>query len=147
MPEWLAAAELPWLYSVMGLFLVALLAASLLPLGSEWLLLWLLHDGGDPALLWLVASAGNIAGSLINYALGYWLGERLAQRQQGSGWQRAQVFFQRYGVWSLLLAWVPVIGDPLTLLAGIMRVRLALFIVLVAVGKCARYGVLVLPWL
>lgn len=83
MPEWLAAAELPWLYSVMGLFLVALLAASLLPLGSEWLLLWLLHDGGDPALLWLVASAGNIAGSLINYALGYWLGERLAQRQQG----------------------------------------------------------------
>ena len=59
---------------------------------------------------------------------------------------RAQVWFARWGLWTLLLSWVPVIGDPLTLVAGILRVQFGRFLMLVSFGKVARYGLLVLAW-
>lgn len=130
-----------------SLFLVALVAATIFPAQSE-LLLAGLHASGNyhDGLLILVATIGNVAGSTINWALGRYL-----MHFQDRRWfpvsrplvERATGWYQRFGVWSLLLAWVPVIGDPLTLVAGILRVDLRLFLLLVTVGKLGRYVVLI----
>jgi membrane protein YqaA with SNARE-associated domain len=129
-----------------GLFLVAFLAASLLPAYSELLFVNLLASGHDPLALWLWASAGNTLGSALNWGLGRYL-----LRFQGRRWfpfksdslGRVQRWFQRFGVWSLLLAWMPVGGDALTFIAGVMRVRFSLFIILTAIGKATRYAILI----
>jgi membrane protein YqaA with SNARE-associated domain len=129
-----------------GLFAAAFLAATLLPAQSEALLAALLLGGQYPApALVAVAGAGNVAGSLVNYALG-----RGIARFSGRRWwpvspaalARAQGFYARHGRWVLLLSWLPVVGDPLTLVAGILRERLAVFLLLVAAGKVGRYAVL-----
>ncbi|MCA1784373.1 MAG: DedA family protein, partial [Desulfobacteraceae bacterium] len=109
---------------------------------SEVVLFALLRQGGDPLLLLLVATTGNTLGSVVNWWLGLYL-----LRFQNRPWfyfstaqiTRAQSWFQRYGYWTLLLAWLPIGGDPLTLVAGIMKIRLGVFLPLVAVGKGLRY--------
>lgn len=124
------------------LFGSAFLAATILPFYSEVVLFALLRQGGDPLFLLGVATVGNTLGSVVNWCLGLCL-----LRFQNRRWfyfspaqiARAQAWFQRYGVWTLLLAWLPVGGDPLTLVAGIMKVRLGIFLVLVALGKGLRY--------
>ncbi|MFJ4193175.1 YqaA family protein [Pseudomonas sp. NPDC089534] len=131
-----------------GLFMAAFGAATLLPLQSEAALVGLLAS--DRYWLWgllAAATVGNVLGSLVNW----WLGRRL-ERFQGRRWfpvsprhmERARAHYRRYGHWSLLLSWVPVIGDPLTLVAGVMREPLARFLAIVTVAKGARYGVLAL---
>ena len=137
------------LSTYLGLFLSALAAASLLPLQSEALLVALLLAGQQP-VVWLiaVASLGNVLGSLLNW----WLGRSL-ERFRHARWfpvserrlLQAQRGYARYGRWSLLLSWMPVIGDPLTLVAGVMRERLWVFLALVSLAKTARYAVL--AWL
>jgi membrane protein YqaA with SNARE-associated domain len=124
------------------LFWSAFLAATILPFYSEVVLFALLRQGGDPLFLLVVATVGNTLGSVVNWWMGLFL-----LRFQNRRWfyfspaqiARAQAWFQRYGVWTLLLAWMPVGGDPLTLVAGIMKVRLGIFLVLVALGKGLRY--------
>lgn len=136
--------------SLSGLFLAALIAATLLPAQSEAVLVALLLDGGDPVLLVAVATAGNVLGSLVNW----WLGLQV-QRFQGRRWfpvsparlERAQAWYRRYGRWSLLLSWAPVIGDPITLAAGVMREPLRVFLPLVFIAKGMRYIVLALATL
>jgi membrane protein YqaA with SNARE-associated domain len=131
-----------------SLFFTALIAATFFPLSSEALLVSLLHQGYSPLLLGLVATLGNTLGSCINWYLG-----RQCLHFQHKKWfpvspaqlQRAQQQFQRYGIYSLLFAWLPIVGDPLTLLAGVMRVRFPLFIALVAAGKALRYTLVI--WL
>lgn len=133
--------------SLSGLFLAALIAATLLPAQSEAVLVALLLDGGDPVLLVAVATAGNVLGSLVNWGLGLQV-----QRFQGRRWfpasparlERAQAWYRRYGRWSLLLSWAPVIGDPITLAAGVMREPLRVFLPLVFIAKAMRYIVLAL---
>ncbi len=133
--------------SLSGLFLAALIAATLLPAQSEAVLVALLLEGGDPVLLVAVATAGNVLGSLVNW----WLGLQV-QRFQGRRWfpvsparlERAQAWYRRYGRWSLLLSWAPVIGDPITLAAGVMREPLRVFLPLVFIAKGMRYIVLAL---
>lgn len=129
-----------------GLFLSALGAATLLPLQSESVLVaLLLSQAYSPWALLAVASVGNVLGSLINWLLGRYL-EHFRQRR----WfpvsqvrlQQAQHWYARYGRWSLLLSWVPLIGDPLTLVAGIMRERLWVFLLIVSLAKTLRYAVL-----
>lgn len=127
-----------------GLFVAAFLAATILPLSSEIVLAALLLSGLSPTTLIGVATAGNVLGSLTNYALGYWasLGAvkrwlRLSEEEFLAAKQR----FTRYGVFSLLFAWVPVIGDPLTVVAGLLRIRLHWFVLLVGSGKLLRYCV------
>lgn len=128
--------------ALLSLFVSAFLAATLLPLSSEVLLLALLRDGGNPVLLVSIASVGNTAGSTVNWLLGHYL-----LRFQHRSWfyfsqqqiERAQRGFHRYGLWSLLFTWVPLIGDGLTLVAGVMRVPFWKFVLLVAIGKVARY--------
>ena len=132
------------------LFASAFLSATLLPGSSEAVLIGLLASGtGQPALLVAAASLGNIAGALVNWAMG-----RYFLRFRDRSWfplkeatnARAQAWFARFGIWSLLLSWVPVIGDPLTLVAGIMRVPIGRFVLFVAIGKVLRYALIVMAW-
>ena len=125
------------------LFLSALVAATVLPMQSEAVLVGLLLAGQQPAwLLVLVATTGNVLGSVLNWWLGRGI-ERFRDRRwfpaspqaldRASGWDR------RHGRWSLLLSWVPVIGDPLTVIAGVLREPLASFLLLVTLAKAGRY--------
>ena len=126
----------------LGLFVAAFLAATILPLSSEIVLSALLLAGGQPFVLVAVATAGNLLGSCLNYALGRWGGRPLLQRFLRVGdteLAHAERHFKRWGTASLLLAWVPVVGDPLTVVAGVMRVPAGWFVLLVGAGKCARY--------
>ena len=128
-----------------GLFVSAFLAATLLPLSSELVLSVLLLNGLPPVWLVLVATAGNVLGSLANYGLGYWAGHRLLKRglrYSEDQLARAETRFRRYGIGSLCLAWVPVIGDPITVVAGVLRIPFHWFVLLVTLGKCGRYLVL-----
>lgn len=133
----------------LGLFLSAFIAATLLPFYSEAVIVALSGAGGfDAVMLVVVATFGNTLGAVVNWALGRYL-----LHWQDRRWfpfrpdrlERAGRWFRRYGEWSLLLAWAPVIGDPLTFVAGVMRVRIVPFLALVAAGKGARYATLV--WL
>lgn len=127
----------------LSLFITAFLAATLLPLSSEALLATLIYQNYIPWLLWLVATVGNTLGSCVNWYLGkqclQWQDKKWFPVSRGQ-LQHAQQRFQRYGQWSLLFAWVPVIGDPLTLVAGIMHIRFLHFLVLVFIGKSLRYA-------
>ena len=126
----------------LALFGSAFLAATILPFYSEVVLFALLREGGDPTLLIIVATLGNTLGAVVNWLLGLYL-----LHFQDRRWfyfsreqiDKAQRWFQRYGFWSLLMAWAPVGGDALTLVAGIMKVRLWLFLLLVGSGKALRY--------
>ncbi len=132
--------------SLSALFLNAFVAATILPAASE-VMLWVII-ANDPALLWpaiAVASAGNTAGAVVNWLLGRYLARfstrrwyPLTQKQQ----ERAGAWFQRFGLWTLLFAWLPVVGDPLTVVAGVLRVRFSAFLLLVAVGKTGRYVII-----
>ncbi|ABR81828.1 MULTISPECIES: YqaA family protein [Pseudomonas aeruginosa group] len=136
-----------------GLFLSAFGSATLLPLQSETVLAALLLRGGQPvALLLVLAIVGNVLGSWVNW----WLG-RYLEHFRGRRWfpvgeaqlLRAQRHYHRYGRWTLLLSWVPVIGDPLTLVAGIMREPCWSFLAIVGLAKTLRYlalAALVLGW-
>jgi membrane protein YqaA with SNARE-associated domain len=122
------------------------LAATLLPAQSEAVLAALLREGRYPLLALLaVASVGNVLGAVLNWLLGRGM-ERLKHRAwfpvKQAALDRAQRWYQRYGKWSLLASWMPFIGDPLTVAAGLMRERLAVFLLLVGIAKAGRYVVL-----
>ncbi|EXF44204.1 putative transmembrane protein [Pseudomonas sp. BAY1663] len=126
-----------------ALFLAALGAATLLPMQSEAVLAGLLLSERYPAwALVAVASAGNVLGSMLNWLLGLYL-----ERWRDKRWfpasarqlAQAQRHYHRYGRWTLLLSWVPIIGDPLTLVAGVMREPLWSFVLIVALAKTVRY--------
>lgn len=125
-----------------GLFVSAFLAATILPLSSEVVLSALLLGGLSPTVLVAIATIGNVVGSLVNYALGYWASLTVIKKHlkiSDKKYFRAEQRFKKYGLLSLCFAWVPIIGDPLTLIAGVLRVRLLWFLVLVTVGKLLRY--------
>jgi membrane protein YqaA with SNARE-associated domain len=129
-----------------GLFASAFLAGSILPAQSEAVLAALLMAGRQPAaLLVLVASLGNIAGALLNYGLGR-SADRFRHRRwfplSAAGWDRSAALFNRWGVWSLLLSWLPVIGDGFTVLAGAACTPLWRFVALVSIAKAGRYALL-----
>jgi len=138
-------AALSTFASYASLFASGFIAASLFPASSEALLIGLQIGGFNPLSLLLVASAGNTLGSVLNW----WLGRNVL-RWQDKPWfpvnhtrlESAQAWFRRVGSPILLLAWLPVVGDALTLAAGMMRTSLPRFVLLVALGKTARYAVL-----
>jgi membrane protein YqaA with SNARE-associated domain len=126
------------------LFGSALLSSTLFPGGSEALLLYRLHLGADPLASVLTATAGNVLGSLITYGMGRF-GRKAVQRRSEKTDQhiaRAERWFNRFGRPSLLLAWLPVVGDPLCLVAGVLRVSVISFLIFVTLGKLARYAAL-----
>ena len=127
----------------LSLFAISFLAATILPFSSELTLAGLIATSNfDNLLLLIVVSFGNVLGSVVNWVLGYysrnlttkkWFPFKETQIERSSKW------FSKFGKWSLLFAWVPIIGDPLTLVAGLLRVRFLDFIILVAIGKVSRY--------
>lgn len=136
-----------------GLFLTALVAATIIPAQSEAALAGLLVGGRYPVwALLAVASAGNVLGSAINWALGRGIEHYRDRRWFPASPQaldRAQFWYRRYGRWSLLLSWLPIVGDPLTIAAGILRESFPVFLALVTIAKVARYLVLaavILSW-
>ncbi|UVL63461.1 DedA family protein [Pseudomonas sp. B21-012] len=134
--------------SYWALFLSAFGAATLLPLQSEAVLVGLLLREPEALVsLLLIATAGNVLGSIVNWLLGRGI-EHLRDKRwfpfKPEQLAKAQQRYQRYGQWSLLLSWMPVIGDPLTLIAGIMREPFWRFLVLVTLAKAGRYLVLAL---
>ena len=127
----------------LSLFILSFLAATLLPMSSELTLAGLLSTNTYNSFALLgIASLGNVLGSVFNWLLGFyflkhinkkWFPFKQNQITSTSKW------FQKFGIWSLLFAWVPIIGDPLTFVAGILRVKFFSFLILVAVGKISRY--------
>ena len=140
--------------ALLGLFGSAFLAATLLPVQSEAVLVGLLRAEPDSAgLLIAIASLGNTLGSMVNWLLGLSI-----QRFRGRRWfpvsvaqlERAERHYRRFGRWSLLLSWMPVVGDPLVLVAGVLREKFWVVLLLTAVAKTGRYLVLAavtLAWL
>ena len=125
------------------LLLFSFLAATFLPFSSEVILTSMyLSKIFHTFLLLLVASIGNISGSILNWYLG-----RKILIFKNKSWfpisnerlNKGQIFFQKYGLWSLLLAWVPIIGDPLTMIAGVFKVNFKIFFILVSISKISRY--------
>ncbi|HKG85664.1 MAG TPA: YqaA family protein [Beijerinckiaceae bacterium] len=126
-----------------GLFFAALLSATILPFQSEVVLFGMLltHHYSAVALV-LVASLGNILGSCLNWLMG-----RFLARFEDRPWfplrrdkiEKAEGWYHRYGRWTLLLSWVPVIGDPLTIVAGVLREPFPIFLALVSIAKIGRY--------
>ena len=127
----------------LSLFTISFLAATVLPFSSELTLAGLIATSNyDNLLLLIVASLGNVLGSVVNWALGFysrnltykkWFPFQEAQIERSSKW------FIKFGKWLLLFAWVPIIGDPLTLVAGLLRVKFLEFLILVMIGKVSRY--------
>lgn len=127
------------------LFTVAFLSATLLPLGSEGLLLYDISQNNSLILLWLFATLGNTLGAMVNYWLGL-KGETYLEEKghlSAKKMEKARGFFDRYGGWTLLLSWVPIIGDPLTFIAGVLRYKFNHFAVIVAVAKGTRYAIVI----
>ena len=127
----------------LSLFFISFLAATVLPFSSELTLAGLISTSNyDNLLLLVVASFGNVLGSVFNWSLGFysrnlstkkWFPFKKTQIERSSKW------FSKFGKWSLLFAWLPIVGDPLTFVAGLLRVRFLDFIILVAIGKVSRY--------
>ncbi len=121
-----------------------MLAATVLPFSSEAVLATQLAAGtGNAAALIAAAATGNVLGSVVNWALG-----RILRAHLDAPWfpfskkdvERAGENFRKFGLWSLLFAWLPVVGDPLTFVAGTLGVGFWPFVLLVAIGKTARYA-------
>ena len=134
---------MPYVMEYLGLFAVALLAATILPAQSEVVLAgMILAERYHLWLLILVASVGNVLGSVVNWFLGRFIAHFEDRRWfplKRDQIAKAERWYQRYGYWSLLLSWAPVIGDPLTVVAGVLREPLPMFLVLVTIAKVGRY--------
>ena len=125
------------------LFLSAFAAATVLPLQSEAVLLALLAKGHHSAIaLLFFASLGNILGACVNWYLGLKI-EHYKDKKwfplSAQQMTRAQLSYQKYGYWTLLLSWVPIIGDPITLISGLLKENFARFLLLVSLAKVGRY--------
>ncbi|PPK62712.1 YqaA family protein [Malaciobacter marinus] len=124
-----------------SLFFISFVSASLLPMGSEAFLVFNIKENYNIYLLLLFATLGNTLGSLLNYFLGLKGEEYLENKKYLDKKKIAKyrVFFDKYGAFSLLLSWVPIIGDPLTFIAGVLKYNLKFFIVIVLFAKFIRY--------
>ncbi|AEF55363.1 YqaA family protein [Marinomonas posidonica] len=129
-----------------SILIVSFLSATILPLGSEALLLfYTAQEANSLLLLWCWATMGNSLGAMTNWLLGTYL-----TRFEGRRWfpvdkkrrVKAEYYFNRYGVWSLLFTWLPIIGDGIAIAAGVFRTSLWYFIPLVVLGKAGRYALI-----
>lgn len=129
----------------LALFVSSFIAATLLPTSSEAVLASLIAmDRFDIVALWTTASVGNTLGATVNWLLGRWCLSWSAEPWfpfKPPQVERTTRFFRKYGVWTLLLSWLPIVGDPLTFVAGLLRVSFPIFVALVFAGKAGRYAV------
>ena len=128
------------------LFITAFISATLFPLGSEALLIYDINLGHNIYLLLFFATFGNSLGSVVNYFLGlkgeeYLINKKLLNEKYIL---KAKSYFDKYGAWSILFSWLPIIGDPITFVAGILKYDFKKFLILVIIAKFSRYLFLVL---
>lgn len=128
------------------LFASAFLSATLFPFGSEALLIYNITQGYNIYLLLFFASIGNTLGSIVNYFIGLKGEEYLVKKKylNENKVLKTQKIFDKYGSFSLLLSWLPIIGDPITLIAGVLKYNFKKFVVLVLLAKSSRYIVIAL---
>ena len=130
----------------LSLFAISFLAATILPFSSELTLAGLIATSNyDNLLLLIVASFGNVLGSVVNWALGFYSRNLTTKKWfpfKDKQIGRSSKRFNKFGKWSLLFAWVPIIGDPLTLVAGLLKVKFKEFLILVTIGKVSRYFII-----
>ena len=136
-------------FGYLGLFIGSFLAATILPLGSEPILLALLYANLDPFLLLFTATAGNTLGGLTSFGLGYlgkweWVEKRLKISEKQL--LKSQKYIDKYGVWAALLTWVPFIGDPIAVTLGFFKLNIWKVAVLMLIGKFLRYYIIVFWW-
>jgi len=134
--------------SLWGLFLSAFVSSTLFPGGSEVVLGVLAAERHyDPWLLLAIASFGNTLGALTTWLLGYLLARRFPLEDRlSTNRQRAVAWLRRWGSPALLLSWLPVVGDPLCFAAGFLRLPFLASLVFIALGKAARYAVILLAF-
>jgi len=133
-------------YGYGGLFLMSFLASTVVPVGSEWLLAVLLLRGFDPAGLLVSASVGNYLGALTTYGVGIFGSDFIIEkvlRVDRKKRARAEQIYSRFGTLSLFFSWLPVVGDPFCLIAGIMKAGLIKFSIYVFTGKLLRYSAVI----
>lgn len=133
---------LPDHYSLWTLFFLSFAAATVFPIGSEWLLVLLVADGYPLPEVIGTATIGNYLGSCTTYMLGLWGSVFIVKkvfRISEANILRATAVYHRWGIWSLFLSWLPVLGDPLCLIAGVFKTHFILFSIIVLSGKAARY--------
>ncbi|MDD2291347.1 MAG: DedA family protein [Aliarcobacter sp.] len=128
------------------LFITAFISATLFPLGSEALLIYDITQGYNIYLLLFSATFGNSLGSVVNYFLGlkgeeYLINKKLLNEKYIL---KAKSYFDKYGAWSILFSWLPIIGDPITFVAGVLKYDFKKFLILVIIAKFSRYLFLVL---
>jgi len=131
-----------------GLFLICFLAATILPLASEGVLLLFLATSFDPTICLIVATIGNTLGGLTNYLLGM-LGKKATLKKvfrSNAKFDKFKAKIERYGYWLGTITWVPFIGDPLTVALGFFRVKFIPFLVLMTLAKGLRYYVIIFLW-
>ena len=134
--------------SYLALFGVSFLAATIIPLGSEWLLAAMVASGSSIPFAVAVASSGNYLGGLTTYLIGLYGGVFLIRRVlkiSAEKEEKARRSYDRFGTWTLLFSWLPVLGDPICLAGGMIRTGFLRFSLLVFTGKLARYSLV--AWL
>jgi len=129
----------------LSLCLSSFLAATILPFSSEIALYGALKSGLEPSLALLSASVGNVSAIILNYYLGYFLYEKTKQKLFSSKTgKKAYAIGHRYGYIALLFSWLPIIGDPITLVAGVVRLRFLWFLLIVSILRILRYFLIIL---
>lgn len=129
------------------LFFAAFFAATILPAGSEIILTSLnIQNNHNQYLLILIATMGNVLGSIVNWFMGYYF-IKFKHRKwfpiKEYNINKYSRYYHKWGISSLLFAWLPIIGDPLTIIAGIFKTNFYLFLILVTIGKMTRYAFLI----
>lgn len=126
---------------LIALFLSGFVSATLLPGGSEVLLAWQLNEGQhNPWLLWSAVTSGNALGGVLTFIMGWFIARYYPLKVPDKPrQQQAKRYVERYGAFSLLLSWVPLIGDPLCLMAGWLKTHFLLSLVMITLGKALRY--------
>ncbi len=132
-------------YGYSSLFILSFMASTVVPIGSEWLLISMAMKGFDPVLIVSTATAGNTLGACTTYGVGIygstWMIQKLFRMDERAQ-KRAEKFYARYGIWSLLFSWLPIIGDPICFAGGLLRIHFGSFVLLVLAGKLFRYALL-----
>ena len=130
----------------LSLLTVSFMVATIIPFGSEMYFATLLSLGKYNSFLLLVsASVGNVLGSVFNWICGYYINYFIKKSWfpiKKDKIKKGTDLFNKYGKWSLLLSWVPFVGDPITFVAGTLRFSFIPFIILVSIGKVGRYLVI-----
>ena len=131
--------------TLLALFISGFVSATLLPGGSEALLAWQLSTGEyDVWAMWFAVTSGNALGGVFTFAMGWVIASYYPLKSlQKPQHQRAQKWLDKYGPYSLLLSWVPIIGDPLCLVAGWLKVNIFLSVLMICIGKAVRYLLIV----